>query len=54
MNEAPEAAAIIGELIKDKSQINKLGKEAKKSVLENFSLPKYGQKILNIFFLSSK
>jgi glycosyltransferase involved in cell wall biosynthesis len=54
LNEAPEAAAIIGELIKDKSQINKLGKEAKKSVLENFSLPKYGQKIMNIFFLSSK
>ena len=49
VNEAPEAAVIIGELINNKGKINKIGEEARKSVIENFSLPKYGQKILNIF-----
>jgi len=49
LNEAPEAAVIIGELINNKGQINKVGEEARKSVIENFSLSKYGQKILSIF-----
>lgn len=49
LNSASKSAAIIGGLINNKSQINKLGEEARKKVVGNFSLPKYGQEILNIF-----
>jgi glycosyltransferase involved in cell wall biosynthesis len=45
---ASESAAIIGDLINN-SQLNKIGDEARKSVVGNFSLLKYRQEILNIF-----
>ncbi|MDO6439633.1 glycosyltransferase family 4 protein [Cyclobacterium sp. 1_MG-2023] len=49
LHKASESAAIIGDLIGNKSQINRIGKEARKSVVGNFSLSKYRQEILSIF-----
>ncbi|MDN3687154.1 glycosyltransferase family 4 protein [Cyclobacterium jeungdonense] len=46
---APEAAEIIGDLVKDKSQREVIGLNARNSVLENFSLPAYGRNMVEIF-----
>ncbi|SHM56783.1 Glycosyltransferase involved in cell wall bisynthesis [Cyclobacterium lianum] len=46
---APAAAAKVGKLLNDRNQIESIGLNARRSVLENFSLPAYGKKIVKIF-----
>ncbi|MFO7823380.1 MAG: glycosyltransferase family 4 protein [Cyclobacterium sp.] len=46
---ASAAAEKVEKLIENKNQIENIGLNARRSVLENFSLPAYGNKIIKIF-----